>query len=76
MSHHGLLALKNLLVLHVGVIHSILEIFLEAKRLLEACGELGEESLGLDGGWHKVGVITIGLFFFLVLGSIGAVPWQ
>jgi hypothetical protein len=48
-----------------------LEIFLEAKRLLEACGELGEESLGLDGGWHKVRVIAIGLFFLLILGSIG-----
>jgi hypothetical protein len=34
------------------------------------------ESLGLDGGRHKVEIIAIGFFFFLVLGSIGAIPRQ
>jgi hypothetical protein len=53
-----------------------LEIFLEEKGLLEASSELGEESLGLDGVWHKVGVVAIGLFFLLIFGSIRTISWR
>jgi hypothetical protein len=70
------LALADLLVVVMSLVHPILEVPLEAKGLLEASGELGEEALGLDGVGHIVGIITIGFVFVLVLGSSFAKPWK
>jgi hypothetical protein len=60
----------------MGVIHPVLEIFFEAKGLLEARGELGKPTLGLDGVRNIVGVIAIGFLIFFVLGGLGAKPWE
>ena len=74
--HHRLLALADLLVVMVSLIHPIFKVPLEAKGLLEASGELGEEALLLDGVGHIVGVVAIGFIFILVLGSSFAKPWK
>jgi hypothetical protein len=74
--HHRLLALAHLLVVMVGLVHLVLEVLLEAKGLLEASGDLGEEAFGLDGVGHKVRVITIGFLLLGVLGSILTIPWR
>jgi hypothetical protein len=67
--------LADLLVVVMSLIHHIFKIPLEEKGLLEASGELGEETLGLDEVGHKVGVITIGFLLLRVLGCIIALPW-
>lgn len=75
VDHHGLLALADLLVLLMLIVHLVLEVLIETKGLLEACSELGKPTLGLGGRRHVVGVITISLnLFMLVLGSTGAIP--
>jgi hypothetical protein len=76
VDHHGLLALADLLVLLMLIVHLVLEVLLETKRLPEACSELDKPTLGLGGRRHVVGVISIGITLFtLVLGSNGAEPW-
>jgi hypothetical protein len=69
------LELADLLVFLMLIVHPVLDVLLEAKGLLEVCGELGKPTLGLGGRTQVVGGITIGRnLFIIVLGSTGAKP--
>ena len=60
MCHHGLLALADLLVLLMLIVHLVLKVKLEAERLLESSGELGKPTLCLGEGNFIVGVFIFG----------------
>jgi hypothetical protein len=50
MDHRGLLALTDLLVLLMLIVHLLLEVQLEAKGFLNPSGELGKPNLSLGEG--------------------------